>query len=54
MDSEAHVDTIFEYNDLNIYPNLEFKEFQIKAFDISRKFLSNKRTNFIYSNRNFS
>ena len=38
MDSKVIVNNIFEYNDVNIYPNFEFKEFQIKAFDISRKF----------------
>ena len=38
MDSKVNVNNVFEYNDASIYPNFEIKEFQMKAFDISRKF----------------
>ena len=38
MDSKVIVNNIFEYNDVNIHSSFEFKDFQNKAFDLSRTF----------------
>ena len=38
MDSKVNLNNKLEYNDVNINPNFEIKDFQMKAFDISRKF----------------